>query len=109
MIGGPEYAERELDQIKASLEHETGGWNDLYARVMRCALAVGLLLALLNNWNGWSVIGGCIPMLSEMPVMAQRSAGYGRSHRIGNRGAADPRRIVAVLCREIPGRQLDAR
>lgn len=72
-IGGPEYAERELDQIKASLEQEAGGWAELFAPGMRYALAVGLLLALFNNWTGWSVIGGYIPMLFEMSGMDDRA------------------------------------
>ena len=40
---------------------------------MRYALLIGLLLALFNNWTGWSVIGGYIPMLFEMSGLEDRA------------------------------------
>jgi MFS family permease len=72
-IDGPEYARREIEEIKASLLQETGGWSELFAPGMRYALLIGLLLALFNNWTGWSVIGGYIPMLFEMSGMEDRA------------------------------------
>ncbi len=72
-IGGVEYAARELAEIRASLAQETGGWSDLFAPGMRYALLIGILLALFNNWTGWSVIGGYIPMLFEMSGLEDRA------------------------------------
>ncbi len=72
-IDGPEYAQREIAEIKASLAHEAGGWSELFAPGMRYALLIGLLLALFNNWTGWSVIGGYIPMLLEMSGLEDRA------------------------------------
>lgn len=72
-IDGPEYARREMEEIQASLAQETGGWSELFAPGMRYALLIGLLLALFNNWTGWSVIGGYIPMLFEMSGIEDRA------------------------------------
>jgi SP family arabinose:H+ symporter-like MFS transporter len=72
-IDGPEYARREIEEIKASLAQEAGGWSELFAPGMRYALLIGLLLALFNNWTGWSVIGGYIPMLFEMSGLEDRA------------------------------------
>lgn len=74
-IGGREYARRELQEIKQSLAQESGGWSELFAPGMRYALLIGLLLALFNNWTGWSVMGGYIPMLLEMSGLKDRAAG----------------------------------
>lgn len=72
-IDGPEYARREMEEIQASLAQETGGWSELFAPGMRYALLIGLLLALFNNWTGWSVIGAYIPMLFEMSGIEDRA------------------------------------
>ena len=72
-IDGPDYAKRELEEIKVSLDQETGCWKDLFAPGMRYALLIGILLALFNNWTGWSVIGGYIPMLFEMSGLEDRA------------------------------------
>jgi len=72
-IDGPEYARREMAEIQASLAQETGGWSELFAPGMRYALLIGLLLALFNNWTGWSVIGAYIPMLFEMSGIDDRA------------------------------------
>jgi len=72
-IDGPDYARREMEEIQASLAQETGGWSELFAPGMRYALLIGLLLALFNNWTGWSVIGAYIPMLFEMSGIEDRA------------------------------------
>jgi sugar porter (SP) family MFS transporter len=72
-IGGPEYAKQELEEIRGSLDQEVGGWGELFAPGMRYALLIGVLLALFNNWTGWSVIGGYIPMLFEMSGLEDRA------------------------------------
>lgn len=72
-IDGPEYARREIAEIKTSLARETGSWSELFAPGIRYALLIGLLLALFNNWTGWSVIGAYIPMLFEMSGLEDRA------------------------------------
>ncbi len=72
-IDGPEYARREIEEIKASLAQEPGGWSELFAPGMRYALLIGVLLAFFNNWTGWSVIGGYVPMLFEMSGLDDRA------------------------------------
>jgi sugar porter (SP) family MFS transporter len=72
-IDGPDYAKQEIEEVKASLAEEAGGWGDLFAPGMRYALLIGILLALFNNWTGWSVIGGYIPMLFEMSGLEDRA------------------------------------
>ena len=74
-IDGPEYAQREIGEIRASLAQEKGGWSELFAPGMRYALFIGVLLALFNNWTGWSVMGAYIPMLLEMSGLEDRAAG----------------------------------
>jgi SP family arabinose:H+ symporter-like MFS transporter len=72
-VHGPEHAQREIVEIRQSLEQETGGWSEVFAPGMRYALFIGILLALFNNWTGWSVMGGYIPMLFEMSGLADRA------------------------------------
>lgn len=72
-IDGPEYARREIEEIRASLAQEPGGWSELFAPGMRYALLIGVLLAFFNNWTGWSVIGGYVPMLFEMSGLDDRA------------------------------------
>ncbi len=72
-IDGPDFAKRELEEIRTSLDQETGSWRELFAPGMRYALLIGILLALFNNWTGWSVIGGYIPMLFEISGLQDRA------------------------------------
>ncbi len=72
-ILGPEDAARELGEIQASLQQETGSWSELFAPGMRYALLIGVLLALFNNWTGWSAMGGYIPALLEMSGLQDRA------------------------------------
>lgn len=77
-IDGPVYARREIEEIRSSLQQETGGWSELAAPGMRYALLIGLLLAFFNNWTGWSVMGGYIPVLFEMSGLEDRALAIGR-------------------------------
>ena len=74
-IDGPEYARREMCEINESLAEESGGWSELFGPGLRYALLIGLLLAFFNNWTGWSVIGGYIPLLFEQSGLHDRAAG----------------------------------
>ncbi|HJN08487.1 MAG TPA: sugar porter family MFS transporter [Pirellulaceae bacterium] len=77
-VEGPDYARREIEQIRSSLEQEAGGWGELLAPGMRYAMLIGILLAFFNNWTGWSIIGAYIPVLFEMSGLEDRAAAIGR-------------------------------
>ena len=53
-IGGAQHAEQQMQEIRVSLSEETGTWGELLEPGMRRALAVGILLAIFNNYTGWS-------------------------------------------------------
>jgi SP family arabinose:H+ symporter-like MFS transporter len=71
-VHGDEVAADELDEIKASLSTETGGFRELIQPGIRYALLIGILLAFFNNWTGWSSMASYIPILFEMAGVAQR-------------------------------------
>jgi sugar porter (SP) family MFS transporter len=75
-VDGPEFARIELEQIQAALQEETGRFAELFAPGTRYALLIGLLLAFFNNWTGWSVMGGYIPMLFEASGMQDRALAF---------------------------------
>jgi sugar porter (SP) family MFS transporter len=75
-VGGADFARKELAQIQAGLQEETGRFSELFAPGMRYALVIGLLLAFFNNWTGWSVMGGYIPMLFEASGMQDRAVAF---------------------------------
>jgi MFS family permease len=62
-VGGPDGAQSEMRQIRASLDEEAGSSWDLLQPGVRRPFGIGLLLAFFNNWTGWSVMGGYITML----------------------------------------------
>ncbi len=74
-VDGPDFAREEMVQIQASLEEESGTFSELFAPGMRYAFLIGLLLAFFNNWSGWSVMGGYIPMLIEASGLEDRAQG----------------------------------
>jgi SP family arabinose:H+ symporter-like MFS transporter len=70
-IDGVEHALKEMAEIKASLSGETGTWGELFQPGMRLALFTGVMLAIFNNFTGWSGIGYYVPTLLQ-------EAGYSR-------------------------------
>jgi SP family arabinose:H+ symporter-like MFS transporter len=72
-IHGPEVADRELAEIKASVKEEQGGWGELLLPGIRYALLIGCLLAFFNNWTGWSAMGGYITTLVELSGVKSHS------------------------------------
>jgi sugar porter (SP) family MFS transporter len=77
LVGGPDYARRELQAISSALSQERGSWSELFSPGILYALLIGFLLTFFNNWTGWSVIAGYIPRLLEL-------AGFSRESAIGN-------------------------
>ena len=75
-VDGDEFAHSEIKQIQCALAEESGRFRDLFAPGVRYALVIGLLLALFNNWTGWSVMSGYIPMLFEASGMTDRAMAF---------------------------------
>lgn len=72
-VHGPEIALTEMEEIKASLNTEEGGFRELLLPGIRYALLIGLMLAFFNNWTGWSAMASYIPVLFEMAGVEQRN------------------------------------
>ncbi len=62
-IGGTDHARQQLLEIQTSLSEETGTWRELLQPGMVRALLVGVLLAVFNNYTGWS---GVYSYLTEL-------------------------------------------
>jgi len=75
-VDGPAFARNEIKQIEAALHEETGSFFELFAPGTRYAFGIGLLLAFFNNWTGWSVMGGYIPMLFEASGLNDRALAF---------------------------------
>ncbi|MCA9425770.1 MAG: sugar porter family MFS transporter [Candidatus Omnitrophica bacterium] len=72
-VDGADYGTKEMEEIKSSLEQESGGFSELFGPGFRYALLIGILLAFFNNWTGWSVMGGYIPILFEKSGLEDRA------------------------------------
>jgi sugar porter (SP) family MFS transporter len=72
-IGGADFAGEQMREIVNSLAHETGTWRELFAPGIRRALAVGLLLAIFNNYTGWSGIYNYLPTIFRQAGFAETS------------------------------------
>ena len=72
-VDGAEFARGEMEQIKASLQEKAGRFSDIFLPGIRYAFLIGLCLAFFNNWTGWSVMGGYIPLLFEASGLNDRS------------------------------------
>lgn len=55
-INGEQAARVVLKEIGDSFKEESGGYGELFQPGVRKAFAVGVMLALFNNWTGWSSI-----------------------------------------------------
>lgn len=75
-VDGPDFARKEMEQIQHALKEESGRFLDLFAPGVRYALLIGLLLAFFNNWTGWSVISGYVPMLFEASGITDRAMAF---------------------------------
>jgi SP family arabinose:H+ symporter-like MFS transporter len=62
-IDGPEFAREEIVEIRKSLSEEMGSFRELFQPGLRMALLVGILLAIFNNYTGWSGIYNYLPSI----------------------------------------------
>jgi len=72
-VDGADFARGEMVKIRADLQEEKGTLKELFSPKMRIILIIGLLLAFFNNWTGWSVMGGYVPMLFEASGLQDRA------------------------------------
>jgi SP family arabinose:H+ symporter-like MFS transporter len=72
-ISGEEDGRRELAEIRASMHAEVGSIRELLQPGMRVALATGVILAILNNWTGWTGIAFYLPTLFQRAGFASAS------------------------------------
>jgi MFS transporter, SP family, arabinose:H+ symporter len=70
-IDGEEFARKEMEEIRRSLSAETGTWREFLQPGMRRALLTGVVLALLNNWTGWTGIAYYLPLLFQQAGYTQ--------------------------------------
>jgi len=64
-INGSKVAQAVLEEIGAPAARAVA-WKELFGPVLRPILLVGLLLALLNNWTGWSAVASYLPTIFQM-------------------------------------------
>ena len=64
-IVGADEAQRELGEIISSMQVEAGSIRELFHPGLRAALATGLILAVLNNWTGWTALAFYLPTLFQ--------------------------------------------
>jgi SP family arabinose:H+ symporter-like MFS transporter len=76
-IDGEEFAQEEMDEIRRSLSAESGAWSELLQPGIRRALLTGVVLALLNNWTGWTGIAYYLPLLFQQAGYSQASEAIG--------------------------------
>jgi MFS transporter, SP family, xylose:H+ symportor len=72
-IGGAEYGAAAMREIEASLTHAEGErprWNEVFAGANRKVVAIGIVLAVLQQWSGINVIFNYAEEI-------YRNAGYG--------------------------------
>jgi SP family arabinose:H+ symporter-like MFS transporter len=76
-INGPAAAQKDLAEIQASLQVESGSLAELFQPGIRTALLTGILLGLFNNWTGWSGVAYYLPTLFQMGGYADASDAIG--------------------------------
>jgi sugar porter (SP) family MFS transporter len=76
-IDGEEEAVKEMEEIRNSLAEETGTLGELLQPGIRMALFVGIVLALFNNWTGWTGVSYYLPMLFQQSGYPEASAAIG--------------------------------
>ncbi len=64
-IMGPVEAEREMAGITATLGEKNGGFAELFRPGIRIALSLGVFVAVMQQWTGWSVISVYMPTIFQ--------------------------------------------
>ena len=72
-IAGKEEAQKELQEMRATMQAEAGSLRELFQPGMRAALFTGIILAVRNNWTGWTGIAFYLPTLFQRAGFANAS------------------------------------
>jgi MFS transporter, SP family, arabinose:H+ symporter len=64
-VAGENEARKELTEMRATNDTEVGGLRELFQPGMRAALFTGIILAVMNNWTGWTGIAYYLPTLFQ--------------------------------------------
>jgi sugar porter (SP) family MFS transporter len=71
--------ELELKEIRSSLSRQSGSIRELLQPGIRNALFIGITLALLNNWTGWTSVAFYLPTLFQRAGYAEASSAIGQN------------------------------
>ena len=77
-IQGPEIAQKEITAIKEDLDEVQGTFADVFAPGLRMALFVGIGLAILNQWTGWTAVSYYTPTLFQKGGFSEASDAIGQ-------------------------------
>ncbi|MGH9162711.1 MAG: sugar porter family MFS transporter [Vicinamibacteraceae bacterium] len=69
----------QLEEIRSSLSRESGSLRELLEPSMRKPLSIGIVLAVLNNWTGWTSVAFYLPTLFQRAGYAEASAAIGQN------------------------------
>lgn len=72
-IAGEDEARKEVAEMRATTNTEAGTLRELFQPGMRAALFTGIILAMLNNWTGWTGIAFYLPTLFQRAGFANAS------------------------------------
>jgi SP family arabinose:H+ symporter-like MFS transporter len=101
-IDGEKYALQEIGEIRNSLREETGSWSELFQPGLRMALLVGVLLAIFNNYTGWSGIYSYLPAIFKQAGYENKDANFQYLLAFSFMGAMT---LIACFCVDRFGRR----
>jgi len=78
-INGPQKAQEEMAEIKASISEETGTFAEVFEPGYRYALLIAVILAFLNNLTGWSCVAYYLPILFQKAGFPDPAEAIGKS------------------------------
>lgn len=64
-VDGQARAEREIAEIRSTLEEEKGTWRELFSPGVRMALIVGAGLCLFQGWSGGTAVNFYAPLIFQ--------------------------------------------
>ena len=70
-VDGREPAEREIKATEVSLTTSEGRFAELFAPGIRVAVFVAVMVALMSQWTGWSVISFYMPTIFQKAGVAE--------------------------------------
>lgn len=78
-VAGKDEARQELAKMRATNDTEVGSLRELFQPGMRAALFTGIILAVMNNWTGWTGIAYYLPTLFQRAGFSNASDAIGQN------------------------------